>query len=251
MKEYNMRVKISGYDASKTNEIMDAVTNEWKFDFGRWNECNDELTGTADGILFSARESEEDITKRLTIAVWRTNRKYCKVSVNIEDTDIDPYMTYSLDTADYEREIEGTTNDMFFDVWGQQDKNEGCLNHAPNELEEKTPMSNALKHSDEIQKLVEAVFEKAPSFEQAVEFLTESADLVCHAGCNNPEIGAAAGWIEQGVTLGIIAETMGKPIYEVHVERSVSRNDGDEAWFYFCDNEKKIVETLTRLATTL
>jgi hypothetical protein len=116
---------------------------------------------------------------------------------------------------------------------------------------EETPMSNALKHSDEIQRLVESVFKKAPSFEQAVERLTETADLVCHASCDNPEIGTAAGWIEEGVKLGIVAETMRKPVYEVHVERSTSRHDGDEAWFYFCDTEELVIEKLTRLATTL
>lgn len=109
-------------------------------------------------------------------------------------------------------------------------------------------MSNALKHSDEIQKLVESIFEKSPSFEHAIKLLAETADLVCHEGCDNPEIGTAAGWIEEGVKLGIIAEKMRKPIYEVHIHRSVSRHDGDEAWFYFCDTETQIVEELTRLA---
>ncbi len=112
-------------------------------------------------------------------------------------------------------------------------------------------MSNALKKSDEIQKLVELVFDKTPSFEQALELLMESADLVCHADFDNPEIGTAAGWIEEGVMLGIIAETMRKPIYEVHVERSTSRHDGDEAWLYFCDTETQIVEKLIRLVTAL
>jgi len=112
-------------------------------------------------------------------------------------------------------------------------------------------MSDALKHSDQIQKLVESVFDNAPSFDQAVELLMESADLVCHESCENPEIGTAAGWIEEGVQLGIIAETMRKPIYVVHVERSTSRQDGDEAWFYFCETEKQIIEELSRLGTPL
>ena len=112
-------------------------------------------------------------------------------------------------------------------------------------------MSDALKHSDEIQKLVESVFDKAHSFDEAIDHLMESADLVCHASCENPGIGTAAGWIDEGVKLGIIAETMRKPIYEVHVERSTSRHDGDEAWIYFCETENQIVEKLTRLAISL
>ena len=107
-------------------------------------------------------------------------------------------------------------------------------------------MSNALKHSDEIQKLVESVFDNAPSFGEAVEFLAETSDLIYHVS-DDPEIGTAAGWIEEGVKLGIIAATMRKPIYEVHVERSISRHNGDEAWFYFCDDEFKIVKNLTAL----
>jgi hypothetical protein len=110
-------------------------------------------------------------------------------------------------------------------------------------------MSNALKHSDEIQRLVESVFEKAPSFDQAFELLSGTADLACHASADDPESGTAPGWIEEGVKLGIIAETMRKPIYEVHVARSTSRHAGDEAWFYFCDTEDQIVEKLNRLLT--
>jgi hypothetical protein len=132
-------------------------------------------------------------------------------------------------------------------ISAEQNRNEGCVSHAPSGLEEKTPMSNALKHSDEIQRLVESVFAKAPSFDQAVERLMETADLVCHASCNDPESGAAAGWIEEGVKLGIIAETTRMPIYVVQIERSVSRHAGDEAWLYFCDTEKQIVEKLNRL----
>ena len=109
-------------------------------------------------------------------------------------------------------------------------------------------MNKPFQHSDRIQELVESVFAKAASFDNAVESLTETADLVCHAGCEHPETGTEAGWIEEGVKLGMVAATTGKPIFEVHIERSVSRNDGNEAFFYFCDDETKVVGELMALA---
>ena len=101
MKEYNMRVEISGYDASKSKAILDTFSEDWELN--EWYECEGQLNLTADGILVTARESEKDIAKRLSIAVWTANGKYCEVSVDIEDTDIDPYTTYSLDEADFKR----------------------------------------------------------------------------------------------------------------------------------------------------
>ena len=112
-------------------------------------------------------------------------------------------------------------------------------------------MNKLFQHSDRIQKLVDSIFDKFPSFDNAVESLTETADLMCHVGCDNPQIGTEAGWIEEGVKLGMVAAETGKPIFEVHVERSAGRHDGDEAFFYFCDDEAKVVEELTALAKKL
>jgi hypothetical protein len=134
MKEFNMRVESSGYDVGKTRAIMNTFGDEWKLNDS--HECKGQLHLTADCILVSARESEKDIATRLSIAVWRANGKYCEVSVDIEDTDDDLYTTYSLDETDYEREIEGITSDMFVDIWGLQERNEGCVSHDPSGLKE-------------------------------------------------------------------------------------------------------------------
>ena len=228
--EYSLRIDISGHDAGKIEAIKDAANEQWEFKADDWHEYFGDLTATAEGLGTS--ESDEDIMVRMSAAVWTANGKFCDVSVEIENLDTDHHVPYSIDETDYER--------IMAEIKDGANPSSALL--LP--LKAKTPMSNALKHSGEIQKFVESAFINAPSFEKAIEVWAEAADLVRHVKCGNPAIESAAGWIKEGVQLGIIAEKMRSNVYEVHIERSTSQHDGEEVWFYFCGDEWQIVKKL-------
>ena len=103
---YEMSVEISEYDPAKVEEIKAAAEAEWSFD-DWWSGADvpgETMRASAQGHL-SGGESEEAFTERLSLAVWRANGGYCRVSVDATYLENLPYETHSLDRADYDRLI--------------------------------------------------------------------------------------------------------------------------------------------------
>ena len=64
--------------------------------------------------------SEEQFTERLSVAIWRANGGYCRVSVDATYLENLPYETHGLDESDYARLIEGRHDQ---DTGDTQDEN--------------------------------------------------------------------------------------------------------------------------------
>lgn len=114
---YEMSVEVSGYDAAKVAEIQEAAEGEWPFD--DWFDSGENLTANGQANL-SGGESEEEFTERLSLAIWRANGGYCRVSVDATYLENLPYETRELDEADYVRLIQGEHNQ---DAGETQDEN--------------------------------------------------------------------------------------------------------------------------------
>jgi len=101
---YEMSVEVSGHDPAKMAQIQEAAEEEWSFD--DWYDSGENLTASGQGNL-SGGETEEEFTERLSLAIWRTNGGFCRVSVDATYLENLPYETYELDESDYARLIEG------------------------------------------------------------------------------------------------------------------------------------------------
>jgi hypothetical protein len=97
---YNMRVEISGHDASKTEAIKDAATGEWEFD--DWNEYEGKLSANAHSYLCGG-ETEKQFAERVSVAVWKVNGKFCDVAIHATCLEYLPCETYALDEDDFDR----------------------------------------------------------------------------------------------------------------------------------------------------
>jgi hypothetical protein len=101
---YLMSVAISEHDPAKVKAIQAAAEAEWSFD--DWGSGADAPGGTlyasAEGYL-AGGETEEEFTERLSLAVWRANGGYCRVSVDATYMENLPYETHTLDEEDYAR----------------------------------------------------------------------------------------------------------------------------------------------------
>ena len=107
---YEMSVEISEYNPAKAKEIQAAAEAEWGFDdwWSGADEPGETMHASAQGNL-SGGESEEAFTERLSLAVWKANGSYCRVSVDATYLENLPYETHTLDETDYNRLIQGDT----------------------------------------------------------------------------------------------------------------------------------------------
>ena len=108
---YEMSVEVSGHDRAKVAEIQAAGEQEWPFDDWWFAGENDAGTLHASGQdNLCGGESEEEFTERLSLAIWRANGGYCRVSVDATYLENLPYETHELDEADYARLIQDDRN---------------------------------------------------------------------------------------------------------------------------------------------
>jgi hypothetical protein len=109
---YEMGIEVSGHDPAKVAEIQAAAEQEWPFD-DWWFAGDDDDAATmhasGQGSLCGG-ESEEELTERLSLAIWRANGGYCRVSVDATYLENLPYETHELGEADYARLIHGDRN---------------------------------------------------------------------------------------------------------------------------------------------
>ena len=101
---YQMSVEVSGHDSAKVAQIQEAAEAEWPFD--DWFDSGENLTASGQANP-SGGEGEEEFTERLSLAIWRTNGGFCRVSVDATYLENLPYETHELDEADYARLIQG------------------------------------------------------------------------------------------------------------------------------------------------
>jgi len=105
---YEMSVEVSGHDRANVAEIQAAAEQEWAFD-DWWfaGDDDDAATMHASGQnSLCGGETEEEFTERLSLAIWRANGGYCRVSVDATYLENLPYETHELDESDYARLIQ-------------------------------------------------------------------------------------------------------------------------------------------------
>jgi hypothetical protein len=108
---YEMSVEVSGHDRPKVAEIQAAAEQEWAFDDWWFAGDDDAATMHASGQgSLCGGETEEEFTERLSLAIWRANGGYCRVSLDATYLENLPYETHELDEADYARLIQGNSN---------------------------------------------------------------------------------------------------------------------------------------------
>jgi hypothetical protein len=112
---YGMLVDIRGQEPSRVGEIKQAAEEEWPF--GDWSDFEGELTAYAEDQLCGG-ETEEDFTRRLTVAIWKANGDYCKVSVDATYMESLPYETHCLNEDDYQRLMENSNANEHDDANG-------------------------------------------------------------------------------------------------------------------------------------
>ena len=119
---YEMSVEVSGHDPAKVAEIQAAAEQEWPLE-DWWFAGDDGEAGTMHASGQSSLcggESEEEFTERLSLAIWRANGGYCRVSVDATYLENLPYETHELDETDYARLIQGKHDQ---DTGDTQDEN--------------------------------------------------------------------------------------------------------------------------------
>ena len=120
---YEMSVEVSGHDRAKVAEIQAAAEQEWPFDDWWFAGDDDDAAATMhvsgqDNLC--GGETEEEFTERLSLAIWRANGGYCRVSVDATYLENLPYETHELDEADYARLTQGKHDQ---DTGDTQDEN--------------------------------------------------------------------------------------------------------------------------------
>ncbi len=114
---YEMGVEVSGHDAAKVAEIQAAAEQEWPLADWWFAGDDDAATMHASGqSSLCGGETEEEFTERLSLAIWRANGGYCRVSVDATYLENLPYETHELDEADYARLIQGDRNSSKVDT---------------------------------------------------------------------------------------------------------------------------------------
>ena len=118
---YEMSVEVSGHNPAKVAEIQAAAEQEWPFDDWWSAEDDNAATRHASGqSSLCGGETEEEFTERLSLAIWRANGGFCRVSVDATYLENLPYETYELDEADYARLIQSEHD---HDTGDTQDEN--------------------------------------------------------------------------------------------------------------------------------
>jgi len=108
---YEMSVEVSGHDPAKSSEIQSAAGQEWPFDDWWFAGDDDAATMHASGQgSLCGGESEDEFTERLSLAIWRANSAFCRVSVDATYLENLPYETHELDESDYARLIQDDGN---------------------------------------------------------------------------------------------------------------------------------------------
>jgi len=119
---HEMSVEVSGHDRAKVAEIQAAAEQEWAFDDWWFAGEDDAATMHASGqSSLCGGETEEEFTERLSLAIWRANGGYCRVSVDATYLENLPYETHELDETDYARLIQGKHDQ---DTGETQDENQ-------------------------------------------------------------------------------------------------------------------------------
>ena len=113
-REFEMLVRITGFESSRQKNIEKACCSEWPFEaenFSTETGANDTriLTTRAMDSLY-AGESEEEFTDRLAMAIWKANQGYCEVEVQALYLEELPYEQHVREEDNYQRLMKKAAN---------------------------------------------------------------------------------------------------------------------------------------------
>jgi hypothetical protein len=98
---YEIAVEIEDFDACRENEITTAADNEWNFSDWNFSEHTKVLSGSGRSNLCGG-ESEREFAERVTKAIWRANKGFCKVGVTCTYLDELPYSYYEIGKDEFD-----------------------------------------------------------------------------------------------------------------------------------------------------
>jgi len=92
---YNVVIGIKDYNINNFDEIEMATRKCQPGSFLWWEDDQ------TDDNLYLHRESEKQFAERLTKAIWRANKAFCKVEITMTCLEETPCETYELDEEYY------------------------------------------------------------------------------------------------------------------------------------------------------
>lgn len=99
-RRYDMTVYVSEHDATKLDDIRDAIQEQWGL--------NDEWESPSEGYVFHAGEAnlcggegEEEFSHRMAKAIWAAAGR-CRVTVRCTYLDDPPHEDYLFEPEDYD-----------------------------------------------------------------------------------------------------------------------------------------------------
>lgn len=102
-RNYEMSVKVVGYNLKRDEAIEDAIVNEWDFEsFEHYKnrEGKMEMTSFAQGQLCGG-ETEQEFADRLAKAILKANGKPCYIEIGQTCLEDLPVETYFYDKEEY------------------------------------------------------------------------------------------------------------------------------------------------------
>ncbi len=107
---YEMQIEIEDFDPSRADQIEEAAEKEWSFENGWFGHKDNKgvlLTLSNSGRAnLTGGESEEEFVRRLTEAVWKANRGFCRVGVYAIYLEDPPCEHHELGEEEYQRFID-------------------------------------------------------------------------------------------------------------------------------------------------
>jgi len=104
---YEMTICITDFDKKHRIEIEAAAENEWEFMDWFFQEKTEPCSLAVSGRdNLTGGESEEEFSQRLTEAIWKANKGFCRVEVGAVFLDDLPCEHYEADKEDYQRFID-------------------------------------------------------------------------------------------------------------------------------------------------
>ena len=101
---YGMDVLIHGVQPGRIPAVKEAAEKEWEFDGWTQEEQKGQTNLAAYGeSSLCGGETEEELTDRLTQAIWRANQRFCRVTVHAIYLESLPFETHERDEEDYQK----------------------------------------------------------------------------------------------------------------------------------------------------
>jgi hypothetical protein len=102
---YEMSVEIKNYDPNLVYEIQEAAQTEWSFDDDWYQDKSGKIPVMScyGQSNLCGGEREEEFGRRLRLAIWKANKKYCDIALTATCLEDLPHEFYSGDEDEYEK----------------------------------------------------------------------------------------------------------------------------------------------------